>query len=58
MSKRKLPLVINFESKDFESMKISNFLESLISAMKNNEYETIHIDQLIELRNMIKKGLL
>jgi hypothetical protein len=43
---------------DFNKIDVTDFLDSLISAMKFNEYETIHIDQLIELRNKVKKGLL
>lgn len=57
MSKRKLPLVVNLHH-DYNKLGVSDFLDSLISAMRLNEYETIHIDQLIELRNKIKKGLL
>ena len=57
MTKRNLPLVVNLHH-DYNKIDVSDFLESLISAMKFNEYETIHIDQLIELRNKIKKGLL
>jgi hypothetical protein len=57
ISKRKLPLVVNLHS-DFNELDVSEFLDSLITAMKNNEYDTIHIDQLIELRNKIYKRLL
>jgi hypothetical protein len=45
-------------SDNIKKMPIIDFLESLITAMNSQNYDVIHIDQLIDIRNKIKKELL
>lgn len=54
MSKNLKYLKVDFNKK-IKNMPIIDFLEALINSMKNQDYEIIHIDQLIELRNKIKR---
>ena len=50
----KLPLIVNLNKKDFDQLTILDFLDSLIKAMTFNKYETLHIDQIKELRRQMK----
>lgn len=45
-------------NKELKNLSAIDFLESLISAMNSQNYDNIHIDQLTEIRNKIKKELL